>query len=208
MNDPDAADSVFNPAIPTTARVYDYATGGKDHYPADRAVANEVMSIAPGAEKIAAWNRDFINRALWHVAGQGIRQFADIGAGMPLSSSNTHQIALGNHATARTVYVDRDPHVINHLRGQLEMHPQVIAMHGDLRNPRDIMTGSVFTHCINLSQPVAVLLGAVLHFLPDPDAFDVAEYIKRSLCKGSYHSRVTYFTSTLRSDPRCALIKR
>jgi hypothetical protein len=186
MNDPDAVESTFDPTKPTTARVYDYAIGGKDHYAADRAVVDEIISIAPDAKNIAAWNRSFINRALWHVAKQGVRQFADIGAGMPLPSWNTHQIALGNHATARTVYVDSDSHVVTHLRGKLEMHPRVAAMHGDLRNPRDIMTSSVFSHCIDPGQPVAVLLGAVLHFLPDPDAFDAVEYIKRSLAKGSY----------------------
>jgi S-adenosyl methyltransferase len=186
MNDPDAVEPTFDPDKPTTARVYDYVTGGKNNFSADRAVADEILRIAPDAKEIAASNRRFINRALWHVAGQGIRQFADIGAGMPLPSSNTHQIALGNHSTARTVYVDCNSQVVNHLKGTLEMHPQVAAMHGDLRNPRDIMTSSIFSHCIDLSQPVAVLLGAVLHFLPDPDALDVVEYIKRGLSKGSY----------------------
>lgn len=178
----------FDPSVPAVPRVYDYAMGGKDNYAADRAVAREIMDLAPGAEKIAGQNRDFIDRALRYVARQGIRQFLDIGAGMPLPAPalNTHETALVHHPEARTVYVDKDPLTVVHLRARLDTSPQVAAMDGDLKDPQGIMGSPVLTGCIDLSRPVAVILGAVLHFLTGPEAFEAAGYIGQALSPGSY----------------------
>ncbi|MGH3279139.1 MAG: SAM-dependent methyltransferase [Trebonia sp.] len=176
----------FHPGRPTTARVYNYAAGGKDNYAADRELAGEITGLAPGAGQIAEQNRAFIRRALRHAASQGVCQFADIGAGIPLLAESTHDIALEYHPAARCVYVDRDPHVVNHLRGQAEMPPQVVALHGNLADPGRIMASPVFAGCIDLARPVAVVLGAVLHFLPGQGAYTAVEHVKRGLVPGSY----------------------
>jgi hypothetical protein len=177
-----------DPSVPALPRVYDYAMGGKDNYAADRAVAQEIMDLAPGAEKIARQNRDFIDRAIRYAAGQGIGQFLDIGAGMPLPPPflNTHETADRHHPGTRTVYADKDPLVVVHQRAMLGEPPQVAAMDGDLKDPRAIMGSPVLTGCIDLSLPVAVILGAVLHFLPGPEAFDAVEVIREAVSPGSY----------------------
>jgi hypothetical protein len=175
MSGPDEPESEFDASRPATARVYDYGLGGKDNYAADRAVAEEILALWPGANDIATLNRAFIRRALRHVARNGVRQVIDIGAGIPVAEGgNTHQIMLAAHENARVVYVDRDSHVMTHLRGNQEIAPAVLAVWGDLQKPRDIMAHPRLAGCIDLTTPVAVLLGAVLHFLPDPEAFDVA----------------------------------
>lgn len=176
----------FDSGRPTTARVYNYAAGGKDNYAADRELASEIIGLAPGADQVAARNRAFIHRAVRYVADRGVCQFADIGAGMPLLGEGTHDIALEFHPSARCVYVDKDPHVYRHLVGQAEVPPQVTAMRGDLADPGPVMASPLFTGCIDLARPVAVILGAVLHFLPGPAAYTAVEHVKDCLAPGSY----------------------
>lgn len=176
----------FHPGRPTTARVYNYAAGGKDNYAADRELAGEITGLAPGVGQVAAQNRAFIRRAVAYAVGQGVCQFADIGAGIPLPGESTHDIALECHPSARCVYVDKDPHVFNHLVGQAEMPPQVVALRGDLADPAPVMASPVLAGCIDLARPVAVILGAVLHFLPGPAAYAAVEHVKGCLAPGSY----------------------
>jgi NAD-dependent dihydropyrimidine dehydrogenase PreA subunit len=123
------------------------------------------MRMSPDAARIGYDNRAFLARAVAHVARKGGRQFIDIGSDLPLPTGNTHQWAQAADMTARVIYVDNDPAVIAHLKAQVEFIPQVIALHGDLRNPRDIMTSPTLNKYIDLSQPATVILGAVLHFI-------------------------------------------
>jgi hypothetical protein len=181
MPEPD----IFDPSKPTAARVYDYGLGGKDNYAADRSVAQAIMKMSPHASKVAAWNRGFINRALASAAESGIGQFIDIGAGIPPLNGNTHQVARKTRPGARVAYTDIDAHVLTHLR-TWEEYPEITVSRGDLREPQNIMTGPRFESCIDLSRPAGAILGAVAHFLPDPDAFDSVEYIKRRLAPGSF----------------------
>jgi hypothetical protein len=180
------AQGAVDPSEASAARAYQYAGGGKDHYQRDRETAEEIMSMSPDAARAAVDNRAFLSRAVAFVAGNGVRQFLDIGAGLPLPSGNVHEWAKRADRTTRTVYVDRDPAVVISLQAQVEFIPEVRILHGDLRNPEYIMESPQVTRTLNLSQPVAVVLGAVLHFADDSTAFDSVEYIKRVIMPGSY----------------------
>jgi hypothetical protein len=188
MNDgPDrAAMDAADAGAPNASRTYHYAVTGKDHFEADRTTAGKIMGMSADAARIGYDNHAFLYRAVWLAGRRGVRQFVDIGAGFPLPSGNTHQWALGFNPTARIVYADSNPSAIAHLRAQVQEYPQVMAIHGDLRKPRDILTSPVLANCIDLGQLAAVILGAVLHFLPDDEASSAAEYIKRGLTPGSY----------------------
>jgi hypothetical protein len=178
----DAADA----GAPSASRTYHYAVAGKNHFDADRTTADKIMGMSADAARIGYDNRAFLYRAVRLAARRGVRQFLDIGAGFPLPSGNTHQWAVGFNPAARIVYADSNPSAITHLRAQVQVHPQVMAVHGDLRKPRDILTSPILANCIDLGQPAAVILGAVLHFVPDDEAFDAVEYIKGGLAPGSY----------------------
>lgn len=177
----------FNPGIPAVPRVIDYIAGRKDNYTADREIGDKILSLAPYAWKIPGWNRRFLDDAIGYAARQGVTQFVDIGAGMPLPALNTHEVAFAHHKTARTVYVDKDRVAVTHLCSMRRADPpQTVVMEADLKDPKHIMTSPDFNKCIDLSQPTAVVLGLILHFLPGQQAYDVTEYIKRGLAPGSY----------------------
>jgi hypothetical protein len=149
--------------------VYDYWLGGKDHFPADRRVAEQVIRQRPQVVAGARANRAFLARVVRYLAAQrGIRQFLDIGTGLP-SADNTHQIAQHITPAARVVYVDNDPLVIVHARALLTSTRQGACgyLDADLRDPGHILDKAAAT--LDFTRPVAVLLLAVLHFLPDTD---------------------------------------
>jgi S-adenosyl methyltransferase len=179
--------AVFDPSVPQSARVYDAWLGGKDHYGADRDVAARVAEVRPQVVAAARANRCFLGRAVRYVAQRhGVSQFLDIGVGLP-TRENTHQIAQGVDPRARVVYVDHDPVVMAHAQALLTSGPLGCCdyLHADLRD-----TGSILSHAaraLDFSQPVAVLLLAVLHFVPDVDdpAGIVAE-LSKGMARGSF----------------------
>src|SRR6266545_5532226 len=156
---------------PNVARVWDYQLGGKDNFAADRAAADALNEAcrrvgAPDGRVVARENRDFLGRAVRYLAGPaGIRQFIDIGAGLP-TQGNVHQIAQQVNPDAVVVYVDYDPLVLVHGRALLADNAHTIVIHADAREPDDILTRPDLRALIDLDQPVAVLLVAVLHLLP------------------------------------------
>jgi len=152
------------------ARRYDYLLGGKDNFAADRESAEALLTIAPTAKVGALENRWFLHRAVRFLAGQGLRQFLDIGTGIP-TSPNTHEIAQGIDPGAAVVYVDNDPLVLAHARALLTGTPEGATAYidADLREPRQILGNSALTATLDLTRPVGVLLIAVLHFLIDTD---------------------------------------
>lgn len=186
MTDEAAALNATDPSQPNTARAYDYALGGKDNYTSDRGVADGIIRMSPDAARAAKDNRAFLSRAVKYVADKGVSQFIDIGAGFPLPGLNTHDWALEANRGARVAYVDINPAVVGHLQAKAVFVPQIVAIQGDLSEPRAIMTNPVLTRCVDLEQPVAVVLGAVLHFVPTPLALAVVGYIGRGLAPGSF----------------------
>jgi len=159
--------TTFRPDIPSAARVYDYLLGGKDNYPADRAVAESMIAQLPNVRLAVQWNRAFLRRVVrFLVAEAGIRQIIDIGAGLP-TAGNTHEVALQASADARVVYVDHDPVVLTHARHMLQGIPNAAIIKQDLLQPDAILADPVLRGMIDFSQPAAFLFLSILHFVPD-----------------------------------------
>ncbi|MFG2007225.1 SAM-dependent methyltransferase [Spirillospora sp. NPDC048911] len=154
--------------LASPARLYDYLLGGMDNYAADRELAHRLLELQPGVAAAARANRAFLTRAVGLLAGRGVRQFLDLGCGLP-ARENVHRIASRRVPGARVVYVDHDPVVLAHARALLAQDGNVAVVQSDLRKPDellgDVMTGGL----LDWAEPVAVLLTAVLHFVADAD---------------------------------------
>ena len=175
----------FDPTRPNIARVWDYWLGGKDNFAADRELAEKMLAVHPPTAKMARENRQFLGRAVSYVASRGIRQFIDVGAGLP-TALNTHDIARAVDPQVRVAYVDNDPMVISHARSLLAKSPGVIAVPGDMRHPENILADPGLNDLIDLKQPVCVIMSGVLHFAEPDLARDVAATFTREIAPGSY----------------------
>jgi O-methyltransferase involved in polyketide biosynthesis len=175
----------FDATKPNIARVWDYWLGGKDNFAADRELAEKMLAVHPVSAQMARENRQFLGRAVSYVAARGIRQFIDVGAGLP-TVVNTHDIARQADPQARVAYVDNDPIVISHARNLLARSPGVIAVPGDMRNPEAILGDPGLTELIDLAEPACVILSGVLHFADAATARDVAAAFARAIVPGSY----------------------
>ena len=171
---------------PSIARIYDYFLGGQQHTPADREVAAALLAAAPDARAFVVENRRFLVRAVRYLAGQGIRQFLDIGAGLP-TQDNVHQVARRTAPDARVVYVDIDPAVVGEARALLPPSGQVTVIAGDLRQPEQILGHPEVGRLLDFREPAAVLLAGVLHFVPDSeDPYGAVARLRGALAPGSY----------------------
>jgi len=175
----------FDPTRPNIARVWDYWLGGKDNFAADRELAEKMLAIHPVSAQMARENRQFLGRAVSYVAACGVRQFVDVGAGLP-TAVNTHDIARSIDPQARVAYVDNDPIVISHARSLLAKSPGVIAVPGDMRDPERILADAGLADLIDLAEPACVILSAVLHFADAGTAREVAATFARAIVPGSY----------------------
>ena len=163
--DPDHVPPEIDTTRPSVARVYDAILGGKDNFAVDREVAAEAVKTMGDAGNGARLNRAALGRAVRYMAAQGVSQFLDLGSGLP-TVQNTHQIAQTINPAARVVYVDIDPVVVSHAQA-LMSGPHAAAARGDLTRPGEILASAPVRDMIDFSQPVAILLVAVLHFIPD-----------------------------------------
>ena len=175
----------FDPTKPNIARVWDYWLGGKDNFAADRELAEKMLEVHPVSAQMARENRQFLGRAVGYAANQGVRQFIDIGAGLP-TALNTHDIARRVNPEALVAYVDNDPVVISHARALLASGPGVIAVPGDLRKPENLLTDAGLTNLIDLNQPTCVIMSAVLHFVDAETAREVTAAFCDAIAPGSY----------------------
>ncbi|MBF6169773.1 SAM-dependent methyltransferase [Streptomyces gardneri] len=168
------------------ARMYDYFLGGKDFYEADRAAAEQALREFPAVRLTARTNREFMRHVTGFLVGQGVRQFLDIGTGIP-TEPNLHQVAQGLAPESRVVYVDNDPVVLAHARALLVSTPEgrTAYIQADAADPAAILAAPQLQATLDLSQPVAVSLMAVLHFVPG-DVYDVVNTLMASLVPGSY----------------------
>jgi hypothetical protein len=176
----------INTAVPNPARIYDYFLGGKDNFPADREVADQLVAIAPVARDVVEDNRAFLRRAVRFLARDaGIRQFIDLGSGLP-TQGNVHEIAQEVAAEARVVYVDNDAMVVTHSRALLA-GDNTVAIQADLREPESILAHPEVRQLIDFDRPVALLLVAILHFVPDDqDPAGIVARFRDALPAGSY----------------------
>ncbi|HEY6791127.1 MAG TPA: SAM-dependent methyltransferase [Trebonia sp.] len=174
---------------PHTARMYDYLLGGKDHFAVDRETMDVGLRSWPGARAYARENRKFLARAVEYLAREaGIRQFLDIGTGLP-SANNVHEIAQRVAPDSRVVYVDNDPLVLAHARALLTSDPagRTAYIHADLRDPEKILAHPVVRDTLDFSQPIALMLVAILHFIRDEeDPGGIVATLMSALAPGSY----------------------
>jgi SAM-dependent methyltransferase len=153
---------------PSAARVYDYYLGGSHNLDVDRRMAREAISMWPDLPVIMQSNRAFLRRAVRYLSGQGITQFLDIGSGIP-TVGNVHEVAQHSSPQARVAYVDRDPVAVAHSRAILAGDDRTVVVHADLRDGDRILDEPSVQATIDVERPVAVLMVAVLHFVPDED---------------------------------------
>jgi hypothetical protein len=181
----------INTNVAHPARVYDYWLGGKDNFPADRALAEMMIQAIPNMRGLAAANRAFLRRAVRYLAAEaGVRQFLDIGTGIP-TSPNVHEVAQEAAPGTRVVYVDNDPIVLAHARALLTSQDagETAFIMADLREPKSILDHPTLAATLDLSQPVAVMLVAVLMYFrdtDDPNPFEMVATVMEPMPSGSY----------------------
>ncbi|GAA4617521.1 SAM-dependent methyltransferase [Saccharopolyspora hordei] len=171
---------------PNAARVYDYYLGGDHNFAVDRQMAEEAIAMWPELPLVMQANRAFLRRAVQVCAERGIRQFLDLGSGIP-TVGNVHEVAQAAAPGARVVYVDTDPVAVAYSRKLLRDNPDATIVDADLRDPERVLGSPEVTELLDLSEPVALMMVAVLHFVPDSDAPRkvVARY-REALAPGSY----------------------
>jgi hypothetical protein len=168
---PENDHSGLDTSRPHPVRIYDYWLGGKDNFAADRQLGDAILASVPSVRLAVRENRAFLGRVVEYlVAEAGIRQFLDIGTGLPTTNS-VHQVAQGLVPTARVVYVDNDAQVLMHARALLRSAPQgrTAYVHADLRDPEGILADPEVREVLDFSQPVAVMLLFILHLIQDSD---------------------------------------
>jgi hypothetical protein len=177
----------IDPNVPQTARIWNYWLGGKDNFPADRAVGDQILEAFPAIVENARASRAFLGRAVTYLAGEaGVRQFLDIGTGLP-TANNTHEIAQAVAPDCRVVYVDNDPIVLVHARALLTSSPEGATdyIDADLRDPDKIVQGAAQT--LDFSQPIAIMLMGILgHIAGDREAQSIVQRLMGAVCSGSY----------------------
>jgi hypothetical protein len=179
------------PEIDTTqaniARVYDYWLGGSHNFRADQDVARAMIAVDPNIRAMMRANRAFLGRAVRYLVREaGIRQFLDIGSGIP-TEQNVHEVAQAATSGSRVVYVDNDEVAVAHSRLMLEDIPDATVIQADLREPAKILADPETQLLIDFAQPVALLLLAVLHFVPDEaDPAQIMATLRDAVPPGSY----------------------
>ena len=171
---------------PSVARLYDYCLGGKNYYRADRDAAEEIRGVFPELADAVWANRGFHGRAAKWMARRGIRQFIDIGCGLP-PARDTYTTVHPHAPEARVVYVDHDPAVIAHARALLARPGATTALLADVRDPANLLVGLHLNRLIELAEPVGLLITAVMHFVADEDdPWGCVARLAAALAPGSY----------------------
>ena len=180
------ASAEFHPQTPNEARVLDYLLGGKDNFAADRRVAEEAIAVAPELPMMAIESRKFIGRAVRFLIDQGIRQFIDIGCGLP-TQNNAHEVAQAAAEDARVLYVDIDPVVVTHARAILAERERTDVIQADMREPDVILAHPDLRRLIDLDQPVAILLISAFSAIPEDEVVtDIVDRLREAIVSGSW----------------------
>jgi hypothetical protein len=178
----------FNPGQPNSARVWCYLLGGKDHFPADREEAERLLTIEPRLQILARTSRLFLTTSVhWLARGCGVRQFLDLGSGLPVAAGNVHEVAQAAAPSARVVYVDNDPVAAVHAAALLaHANKRVDSCRADLADPAAVLASPVVTQTLDLTRPVAAVFGMVLHFMDAAEAAKIVAGYAGALAGGSY----------------------
>ena len=172
---------------PNVARMYDYYLGGKDNFEADRIAAEKVLALVPGLRRSAVENRRFLRRVVRFLAAEaGVTQFLDIGVGLPTQGA-VHEVALEINPGARVVYADYDPVVVSHGQTLLTVADLSIMVRGDVRRPDDLLAMPEVPAHLDFGKPIAIVLFAVMHFVPDTDnPAGIVACLRDAIAPGSY----------------------
>ena len=185
----DTAATGIDTTVPHSARIWNYWLGGKDNFAVDRAAGDAWLATFPGMRDVARASRGFLIRSIRYLAGEaGIRQFLDIGTGMP-TADNTHQVAQRIAPEARIVYVDNDPMVLAHARALLTSTPEgaTAYVHADLREPDEIVADAAKT--LDFAEPIALILSGIMgHVTDNGEARSIVRNLMDALPTGSYLS--------------------
>ena len=177
----------LNTGVPQTARIWNYWLGGRDNFPADRQVGDQILEAFPAIVENARASRAFLARVVRYLAGEaGVRQFLDIGTGLP-TANNTHEVAQAVAPESRIVYVDNDPIVLTHARALLTSSPEGATAYvdADLRDPDKVLQEAART--LDFSQPVAIMLMGILgHIADDDEARSIVKRLLDAVPSGSY----------------------
>jgi SAM-dependent methyltransferase len=188
MNQISQVPAGIDPGRPAPARIYDYLLGGESNFESDRAAAKRITAVVPEIRDCAWANRGFHQRAAKWIARRGIRQFIDIGSGLP-TVGNTHDVVQAVDPRCRVIYIDNDP-MVRQQAGELLTDPaRVRVVLGDLREPETVLDNLDVRELIDFSQPTGLLLTAVMHFVADQwDPWRLLERYLDALAPGSYLS--------------------
>jgi len=198
----------FDTSVPHIARVYDYWLGGKDNFAADRELGERTLAAYPNLVFSVRANRAFLARAVRFLAAEaGIRQFLDIGTGIP-TADNTHEVAQRVAPESKIVYVDNDPIVLSHAQALLTSKPEgrCAYLDADLRDPDTILAAAADT--LDFSQPVAVMLIAVLHFVEsDTEAAAIVQRLAEACVPGSFVA-ISHAASDIDTEQQTEMVRR
>ncbi|ETK37275.1 SAM-dependent methyltransferase [Microbispora sp. ATCC PTA-5024] len=197
-------------STPNIARMSDYLLGGKDNFAADREFAESLLTIAPEVKTMAVDTRDFIERVVRFLVGEGVTQFVNIASGLP-TQRNTHEVAQELLPAARVVYVDEDPVVLNHARAVLARNRNTGVVKGSILRPSEMTADPEMTRLIDLDRPVGVLIPARLQYLPDADEpYKGVAQLRDRLAPGSFIAigHAVFDSRPELADPILALFRR
>jgi SAM-dependent methyltransferase len=203
-SDADWSPSGIDISVPSIARVYDAVLGGKDNYAVDRTIAEASLRIVPEIGDVGRYNRAILGRGVRYMAEQGIRQFLDLGSGLP-TVQNTHQVAQEHSPEARVVYVDKDPIVLAHGRALLVENERTTVVTADLRDPDAVLNNPDVRALIDFDQPVGLMLVGVVHHLNDDEGPSaIVETYKKVLPPGSF----LFLTHFCASSPDAVVLEK
>ncbi|SEQ11257.1 S-adenosyl methyltransferase [Lentzea xinjiangensis] len=173
-------------SVPSSARVYDYLLGGAHNFAVDRVMGEKVELLMPHVRSAARVNRAFLGRAVRFMVGQGVRQFLDIGSGIP-TVSNVHEVAQALEPRCRVVYVDRDPVAVAHSELLLAGNGNAGVVQADLRDPDGVLGSGEVTRLLDFDQPIGLLMLLMVHWVPtEADPWGLLKHYREALPSGSY----------------------
>jgi S-adenosyl methyltransferase len=191
--------TIVDTSAPSGARTYDYLLGGSHNFAADRAMADQVERAVPGIRAAARLNRAFLARAVRFMIQNGVRQFLDIGSGIP-TVGNVHEIAHQVQPSCRVVYVDKDPIAVAHSELMLTGEENAAMVEADMRAPDTILEHPTTRRLLNLDEPVGLLFLLVMHWIPDDDDLAALAARYREVLAPGSHLAITHMTDDIQSD--------
>ncbi len=191
---------------PSAARTYDYLIGGGHNFSADRELGDRLTSVLPGMRDVARLNRAFLRRAVLFLVDSGVRQFLDLGSGIP-TAGNVHEIAQQADEQARVVYVDKEPVAAAHSRMLLEGNERATMIQADMGEPDVVLQAAETRRLLDLDAPIGLLMVAVFHLVADEKRpHDIVAAYRDQLASGSYLA-LSHFTADTRPEEMAAVVE-